>query len=393
MKLGSLFSGYGGLDLAVSAVFNTTTAWVSDIEAGPCKILAHRYPGVPNIGDITRVDWETVEPVDIIAGGSPCQDVSMAGKRTGMKPGTRSGLWESMREAIAVIKPALVVWENVQGVLNAEANSFSELEQDQGPVGGGADGPINRAMGRVLGDLTGLGYDTQWLTIRASDIGAPHHRARVFLLGHAYAGVADTDSKRTARRDHATGEVPARGPHLPASRPSSGNSGTWLSKVKTLPTPDSYQANRDGSQHPDKHRAGGHSVALADVVEHTLTKEQYLPTVLTSDGNAGGPSDLNMENASLRCLARYETNWGPYQAAITRWENITRPAPNPTIPGPGYPRLSLEFTEWMMGLPQGWITDTPGITRAEAIRACGNGVVPQQAEAALRALLETMNTY
>ena len=162
LKLGSLFSGYGGLDMAVHEAFgDVETRWVSDIEPGPCKILAHRYPDVPNLGDITTVDWADVEPVDIIAGGSPCQDISAAGKRAGMRPGTRSGLWESMREAIAIIKPAFVVWENVLGALSAGANSDSELEFDKGPLGGGTDGHSLRAIGRVLGDLSTLGYDAQ----------------------------------------------------------------------------------------------------------------------------------------------------------------------------------------------------------------------------------------
>lgn len=69
---GSLFSGYGGLDMAVEAAFGARTVWHSDVEPGPCKVIAHRFPGVPNLGDITAVDWSEVEPVDIISGGSPC---------------------------------------------------------------------------------------------------------------------------------------------------------------------------------------------------------------------------------------------------------------------------------------------------------------------------------
>ena len=99
---GSLFAGMGGLDLAITDVFGATTAWVSDVDPGANAILAHRYPDAPNLGDITRVDWATVEPVDIISGGSPCQDLSTAGRRAGMTPGTRSNLWESMREAKAL---------------------------------------------------------------------------------------------------------------------------------------------------------------------------------------------------------------------------------------------------------------------------------------------------
>lgn len=184
MKLGSMFSGYGGLDLAVHEVFDADTAWVAEFDAAPSRILAERFPGVPNLGDVTAVDWSAVEPVDIIAAGSPCQDVSQAGRRAGMTEGTRSNLWVAAREAVAVIRPEWVVWENVRGALSAKAYSSSELEPDPGCVGRGGGDPVLRALGRVLGDLASLGYDAEWRTVRASEVGAPHQRARVFVLAH-----------------------------------------------------------------------------------------------------------------------------------------------------------------------------------------------------------------
>ena len=84
----------------------------------------------------------------------------------------------------------------------------------------------------------------------------------------------------------------------------------------------------------------------------------------------------------------HEGAWGKYAAAIGRWERLTRPAPAPTTPAPkGGRRLSPAFVEWMMGLSAGWVTDVPGITRNEALQALGNGVVPQQAAAAVSWLL------
>ena len=86
-----------------------------------------------------------------------------------------------------------------------------------------------------------------------------------------------------------------------------------------------------------------------------------------------------------------ETNWGKFEPAIRRWEELTRPAPSPTKPDgkDGNHRLSAEFTEWMMGLPAGWVTaEDLGLKRNDQLKACGNGVVPQQAELALRILLE-----
>ena len=97
--LGEVCAGYGGIGLGLGMLGETRTVWVADIEPGPRRVLAHRVPDAPNLGDITSVDWGRVEPVDVIAGGTPCQDMSTAGLRAGMRVGTRSGLWSSMLAA------------------------------------------------------------------------------------------------------------------------------------------------------------------------------------------------------------------------------------------------------------------------------------------------------
>jgi DNA (cytosine-5)-methyltransferase 1 len=175
LKIGSLFSGYGGLDIGVSSVLDAETAWVSDVDKGACKILAHRFPDVPNLGDITTIDWSTVEPVDIITGGFPCTDLSKIGGRDGLKPGTRSGLWHHMAHAISILRPAVVVAENVRGLLSGEATS--DMEPCPWCLGD-ASGCAMRALGVVLADLAERGYDAQWTCVRASDAGAPHERER-----------------------------------------------------------------------------------------------------------------------------------------------------------------------------------------------------------------------
>lgn len=106
-----------------------------------------------------------------------------------------------------------------------------------------------------------------------------------------------------------------------------------------------------------------------------------------SNGNGHGKS-LNVEPQRLLKWIAKEQRWGEYADAIARWEALTRPAPDPTETGPkGNPRLSARFAEWMMGVPDGWITDVPGVTHNEALKMAGNGVVPQQATAAVRCLL------
>ncbi len=134
-------------------------AWVADNDPDVCTLLEARYPGIPNLGDIKVVDWDKVEPVDIMAGGTPCQDVSCAGQRVGMMPGNRSGLWSWFAYAIGKLRPSLVVWENVRGVTSAAAHS--DVERCEICLGEAAVRPL-RALGAVLGDLSSLGYDAEW---------------------------------------------------------------------------------------------------------------------------------------------------------------------------------------------------------------------------------------
>jgi DNA (cytosine-5)-methyltransferase 1 len=184
MKIGSLFSGYGGLDLAVMNVTGAEVAWHCEWEDAPSKILDKHFPGVPNYRDVSKVDFTSVEPVDILTGGFPCQDLSLAGKRAGMKDGTRSGLWSEFARAIEEIKPRLVVIENVRGLLSATATN-PNLEPCAWCMGETGDGePALRALGAVLGDLADIGYDAKWTGVRAADAGAPHNRFRVFIIAY-----------------------------------------------------------------------------------------------------------------------------------------------------------------------------------------------------------------
>ena len=180
MKIGSLFSGYGGLDLAVANVTGAEVAWHCEWEAAPSAILEKHFPGVPNYSDVTKVDFTQVEPVDILTGGFPCQDLSLAGKRAGMKEGTRSNLWIEFARAIEELKPRLVVIENVRGLLTARAHS--DMEPCSWCMGDESTESALRALGAVAGSLADIGYDCKWTGVRASDAGAPHQRFRVFII-------------------------------------------------------------------------------------------------------------------------------------------------------------------------------------------------------------------
>lgn len=357
--IGSLFTGYGGLDMGVAMALDpdARVAWTSDVEKGPCKLAQVRWPDTPNLGDITQINWDEVEPVDIICGGSPCQDLSLAGKRAGMATGTRSGLWESMVAAAETIRPRLVVWENVLGALSARA--YSPVESEPGMLGTGTNGPLVRAAGRVVGDLASLGYSSAWRVVRASDAGAPHQRARFFLIG--YPDGEPWDVRR-----------PARSRKAPGGRALGVPAGSGVGALIPTPTASDHKAGR--------HQAGtGHSLTQA---------VQLLPTpqaVNASRSSAGYGPNLH-EVATGADMSRF----GPYAPAIAQWEQVTgRAAPPPTNPprrAGGKPKLSTRFVEWLMGLPDGHVTDLD-LSRERQLRMLGNGVVPQQAALAVGVLV------
>lgn len=183
MKIGSLFSGAAGLDRAVESVFGGQVIWFAENDPAASRVLAAHFPAIPNHGDVTKIDWSCVEPVDVLCGGFPCTDVSAAGFKRGMGKGTHSGLWANFAIAIDKLRPRFVVIENVRGLLSTKA---ARIEADSKVESQETDMGILRAAGAVFGDLADLGYYARWRTVRASDVGAPHKRERVVIV--AYPG-------------------------------------------------------------------------------------------------------------------------------------------------------------------------------------------------------------
>lgn len=161
LRTAELCAGYGGLSLSIGDKHPT---WVSEIDTHASQVLRVRFPCSPNLGDMGAIDWTSAPEVDVLMGGTPCQDLSLSGRRAGMTPETRSGLWSHMYRAVEGLSPNVVIWENVAGARTAR---------------GGRGVP---ALGRVVTDLAGLGYGVVWDSVRASDVGAPHRRERVFVL-------------------------------------------------------------------------------------------------------------------------------------------------------------------------------------------------------------------
>tara|TARA_R100000234_G_scaffold117971_1_gene97446 strand:- start:1058 stop:1891 length:834 start_codon:yes stop_codon:yes gene_type:complete len=183
VTFGSLFAGIGGIDLGLERA-GMTCAWQVEIDPWCRKVLAKHWPDVRRYEDVKTVGGDTLEPVALIAGGFPCQDVSVAGQRAGIQDGTRSGLWSEFHRIICELRPRYVFVENVPGLLT-------------------------NGMGRVLGDLAEIGYDAEWEVLSAADVGAPHLRKRVFIVADADdAGLETAGKKReVAGREIATGHV------------------------------------------------------------------------------------------------------------------------------------------------------------------------------------------
>lgn len=159
----SLFSGIEAASCAWEPLGWEPVAF-SEIEPFPCAVLAERFPDVPNLGDITEIDWKEVlekyGEVDLIVGGSPCQSFSVAGKREGLSGQSRL-MFEYIR-AVQEVRPRWFVWENVPGALTSE---------------GGA------AFGQLLREMDGLGYGVAWRVLDSRFFGVPQRRRRVFAVG------------------------------------------------------------------------------------------------------------------------------------------------------------------------------------------------------------------
>jgi DNA (cytosine-5)-methyltransferase 1 len=321
-SIGSFCTGFAALDHAVQDVYGGTLSWVADNDPGAAKILAHHYPDVPNLGDITALNWDDVPPVDIVAAGFPCQDISYAGRGAGIKEGNRSGLWHTIADAIRALRPRLVVLENVAAIVGRRPG-----------------------LDVVLADLTQLGFDAEWTVVPASRVGAPHLRKRWFCLawpaanppnlGHQRGGNARGRRNGLADRGH-----PAADTHLDERARERGEQPRRV-----------VVAGGRGSA-ADAHRGGQRAH------EHHLHARQ--PDI---EWGLYGPA-----------IRRWETVLG---------RPAPRPAQPGRN---GQPQLSPRFVEWMQGCPDGWVTDVPDLTRNQQLKALGNGVVAAQAAYALRLL-------
>jgi DNA (cytosine-5)-methyltransferase 1 len=290
LKIGSLCSGYGGLDMAVEAYFSAETVWMCDNDKYASIVIKERW-NLPNLGDLKGVDWSTVEPIDILTAGYPCQPFSQAGQRKGVED--ERHIWPYIKQIISATRPKYIVLENVRGHLSL---GFKE----------------------VLKDLAQIGYDAKWQIVRASDVGAPHQRARLFVVAHPI----------------------------------------------------------------DNGQSQGNTIGF----EQTFAKSKNNGCVAYSNSDAREESQRTnsclhakssgLEDGQNQGQARHEYRFSLQMDRQT--------VPNTLDQG----RLNPKFVEYMMGLPEGWVTNCD-MTTNNQLKLLGNGVVPQQAYYALQLLCDT----
>ena len=167
MRVLDLFAGIGGFTLGLERAGFETVAFC-EIEPYAQKVLAKNWPGVPIYDDVRTITADRLASdgigVDVITGGFPCQDISVAGNQAGIADGTRSGLWSECARLIGELRPRYAIFENVTNLLNGERGAWFK---------------------RVLWDISQIGYDAEWHCIPASELGAHHHRDRVWIIAYS----------------------------------------------------------------------------------------------------------------------------------------------------------------------------------------------------------------
>ena len=161
MRVLDLFSGIGGFSLAAKEVWGDDAKIVGhcDIDDYCKQVLAKNFPNTPYFNDVTKLTKQDVGDVDLICGGFPCQDISVAGKGLGIDKGERSGLWSEFNRLIGELRPKYAIIENVAAI-------------------------TSRGLNIVLRDLAKTGYDAEWQCIGANQIGARHRRERIWIVAY-----------------------------------------------------------------------------------------------------------------------------------------------------------------------------------------------------------------
>ena len=272
-----LFHGIGGFALgAYWAGMKFENHYCSDIEPWCQKLYAKRFPDSIQLGDITKIDTSKLPAGDwIITGGFPCQDISIAGKGAGIH-GERSGLWFEYWRIINDLRPRFAIMENV-GML------------------------VHRGLREVLGSLAEIGYDAEWQDIRASDVGAPHRRERIWIVAHA--NDAGSRERMRIERERASDTENRR-------RFSQSES----CKESKVPHPSLQLSHRAG----EARRRRGEFTDGGDVANAESGESRKSPEWQRRENISGGSEKVDVDDAATTGLERQEpARGGPGESGLS----------------------------------------------------------------------------
>ncbi len=329
MRVVSLASGVGGIELGLAEATSELVDLVAVADPDPdaSKVLAYRYPTVPNLGDITTCNFGELDtPVDVITAGYPCQPFSHAGKRLAERDPRH--IWPSIFAAIRTIQPGYVILENVIG-------------------------HVKLGLDHVVSDLESAGYEVAWQVFSASEAGMPHRRKRVFVL--------------------------ARMPHLlhPFTEPNIPDPAVLSGIDELLPTPTPFTLHN--RENPDEWQK-----RWVDVKERTGTRHGLPLSVALRSLHEGAPIRQQDKSGPRGAV-------DPYRTALTHWRDVFgAPLPQPLVmPNPkrtGDSLVNPAVAEWIMSFPGGFVSEVPDITIKNQLKLLGNAVAPHQARHAIATL-------
>lgn len=338
--VGSLFSGIGGIDYAFSeAGFNIL--FQVEIDDFCRKVLskhAPRYwPHSTQFTDIRTVSRDRLPTVDILVGGFPCQDVSLAGKRSGVHQGTRSGLWLEFARIIGDLRPRAVLLENVPGILTLDGCN-------------------------VIADLAALGYVGHWGIISAGDAGAPHRRERWFCVAYA---TSQYDGQRFSQYAYHQWSDDTEWERLRfefggddrSLADTIGDGNAQRRNWQTQSHPKRYSSPRKFRRHNQQFRVVSYRESMGNAA--SIRRKHYQPFTRSTHAGKGKRRLLKSQRAGVRQL---ESRLGRIPHGLSaRLDRHQFPAPPGSAQHPAEPpRVTTHAQD-----------------RAKRLKALGNSVVPQ----------------
>lgn len=364
MRVGSLFTGIGGLDLGLQRA-GFEIAWQVEIDPYCRAVLGQHWQEVQRFEDVRECGAHNLSAVDVLAGGFPCQDISTAGKRSGIE-GERSGLWREFARIIAEIRPCYVLIENVAALLYANKTCNGE--------------PREAAIATVLRDLADIGYDAEWRVLSAAEFGAPHLRKRVFIVAY------DPDQRGRTRRAEPKGQQGQANTHSTGAA-EVGNSPGRGCKKRLYTTRIHAELDAPGAAMADAtsqgRAAGGNTGRVESSGKAFINDAQHGGEVLADTDSTrlqewdGSKPEQEQGAAIDECgghQGQTESRMGGIFDGISAWMDAIEqrwPA------GPGEEQEEWEPPRVIQGKLKG---------RVSRLKGLGNACLPQIAEAIGRAI-------